>query len=268
MNIRFENVDFKYESEPILSKFNLEIKDSSFVVLLGHNGSGKSTIAKLIMGLLQASSGKIYIDDEEISDKTIEELRKKMSIIFQNPDNQFVGVTVRDDIAFGLENRNVPKEEMEQKIEHYADKVGMLNYLERNPEELSGGQKQRVAIAGALAMETELIIFDESTSMLDPRGVKEVNEMIEKIRTEEHKTIISITHNLEEARFADRVLVLNKGHIVLDGLPQDVFKNTAILKAAGLKTIDSLDVLNDLKLKNYPKKKDIEDALWELTFKM
>lgn len=268
MNIRFCDVSFKYDKEPILSKFNLEIKDSSFVVLLGHNGSGKSTIAKLLMGLLPVGSGKIYIDDEEMTEDSVDKLRQKMSIIFQNPDNQFVGVTVKDDIAFGLENRCIERKEMIEKIEYYADKVGMKDYLERNPEQISGGQKQRVAIAGALALETELIIFDESTSMLDPKGVKEVNEMIDKIRKEEHKTILSITHNLDEARFADRVIVLNKGKIVLDGTPEEVFKKRDTLINAGLKTIETVDILHDLKLKNYSNKKEIEDALWELTFKM
>ena len=160
-----------------------------------------------------------------------------MGIIFQNPDNQFVGVTVRDDIAFGLENHKIPRKEMIEKIDKYAKLVNMQDFLDENPENLSGGQKQRVAIAGALAMDTDLIIFDESTSMLDPKGTKEIHQMIETLRKTYHKTIISITHNLEEALIADRVIVLNEGKIVLDGTPKEVLKEQTILEASGLKLI-------------------------------
>ena len=191
-----------------------------------------------------------------------------MGIIFQNPDNQFVGVTVQDDIAFGLENRRIERSEMIERVQKYSKLVDMEEYLLRNPENLSGGQKQRVAIAGVLAMETDLIILDEATSMLDPKGTREINEMIKKLKTLDNKTIISITHNLEEAVFADRVIVLNKGKIVLDGTPKDVLKEKDILEASGLKLIDGLDIistLNDLNIKN---KEELINALWELTFKM
>ena len=180
MKVEFKDVSFKYYSseEYIFEHLSFIIENNGMLAILGHNGSGKSTIAKLIVGLLTPTSGKILIDDEEVNDDTIDRIRQKMGIIFQNPDNQFVGVTVKDDIAFGLENHQIPRKEMIEQIDKYAKLVDMQEYLEYNPENLSGGQKQRVAIAGALAMETELIIFDESTSMLDPKGTKEINQMI------------------------------------------------------------------------------------------
>ena len=248
MKVEFKDVSFKYYSseENIFEHLSFIIENNGMLAILGHNGSGKSTIAKLIVGLLTPTSGKILIDDEEVNDDTIDRIRQKMGIIFQNPDNQFVGVTVKDDIAFGLENHQIPRKEMIEQIDKYAKLVDMQEYLEYNPENLSGGQKQRVAIAGALAMETELIIFDESTSMLDPKGTKEINQMIYKLKNELNKTIITITHNLEEAVIADRVIVLNNGKIVLD----------------------CLDLIDELKNKTYNNKEKIEEALWELTFKM
>jgi energy-coupling factor transport system ATP-binding protein len=267
MKIELKNVTYSYEdARKVLEDFNLTIEDGTFVALLGCNGSGKSTLAKLIMGLLQADSGKIIIDDKELNEETYESMRLNMGIIFQNPDNQFVGVTVKDDIAFGLENRCIEREEMLARINKYIKLVNMEDYLNANPEELSGGQKQRVAIAGALAMETNLLIFDESTSMLDPKGTAEVNEMIKKIKDEHHKTIIVITHNVEEAAIADRVIVLNKGIIVADDTPQEVFKQSKLLKSCGLKTIDSIELLDSLRDKKYKNKKEIEELLWKSTF--
>ncbi len=269
MKVRFENVNFAYDKDtPILKNFNLTINEGEMVAILGHNGSGKSTIAKIIMGLLPIDSGKIYINEQELNEKTIDIFRNKMGIIFQNPDNQFVGVTVKDDIAFGLENRNVPREEMLAKIHHFLQLVDMENYIDVSPEELSGGQKQRIAIAGALALENELMIFDESTSMLDPICTKEVGQMIKQIKENENKTIIVITHNLEEVCYADRVIVLKEGVIVADDTPLEVFKLQNILEQSGLKTTDSIALINSLKNKKYPNKKEIEELLWELTFKM
>lgn len=268
MKIKFENVTFSYEDNVIiLNNFNLTINSGEMVAILGHNGSGKSTIAKIMMGLLPIEKGSIYINEELLTIDNIDELRNHMGIIFQNPDNQFVGVTVKDDIAFGLENRNLSKEEMNKRINKYLDLVSMSKFKDANPEDLSGGQKQRVAIAGALAMETDLMIFDESTSMLDPKGTKEVNQMIKEIKNKENKTIVVITHNLEEASYADRVIVLNNGNVVLDGKPIDVFKQIDVLEESGLKTMDSIAVINNIKDKQFKNKKEIEDALWELTFK-
>lgn len=276
MKIEFKNVCFKYDDstlDEVIKNISFLIQPGEMVCILGHNGSGKSTIAKLMMGLLQPDSGYIYLNDvdttnESITENELDKLHQKMGIIFQNPDNQFVGVTVQDDIAFGLENHQIKRDEMIERINKYAKLVNMENYLLSNPEDLSGGQKQRVAIAGALAMETEVIIFDESTSMLDPKGTREIIDMIKKLKEESNKTIITITHNLEEACIADRVIVLNNGNIVLDGRPDEVLKEKATLEASGLMLLDSLDVLNKIKDTNIKKKKEIEEALWELTFKM
>lgn len=277
MKIEFKNVCFKYDDDSrlddVIKNISFEIKQGEMITILGHNGSGKSTIAKLMMGLLQPDSGSIYINETDTTDGNVTEaeldkLHAKMGIIFQNPDNQFVGVTVQDDIAFGLENHQIPRDEMIKRIDKYAKLVNMEKYLLVSPEDLSGGQKQRVAIAGALAMETETIIFDEATSMLDPKGTSEIIEMIKKLKKESTKTIITITHNLEEAVFADRVIVLNEGHIVLDGKPQEVLKEKEILEASGLTLLDSLDIMNKIKDLNISKKKELEEALWDLTFKM
>ena len=280
MKVEFKDVSFKYYSseEYIFEHLSFIIENNGMLAILGHNGSGKSTIAKLIVGLLTPTSGKILIDDEEVNDDTIDRIRQKMGIIFQNPDNQFVGVTVKDDIAFGLENHQIPRKEMIEQIDKYAKLVDMQEYLEYNPENLSGGQKQRVAIAGILAMSPSIIILDEATSMLDPRGRKEINELVRelkkqnnmtyKLKNELNKTIITITHNLEEAVIADRVIVLNNGKIVLDGNPKNVLKEKSVLEASGLKLLDCLDLIDELKNKTYNNKEKIEEALWELTFKM
>ena len=269
MKIELKNIKFSYEEEiNVLDDLSLTINEGEMVAILGHNGSGKSTLSKIIMGLLEPNSGSVIINDQEYTGDEFDKVRDKMGIIFQNPDNQFVGVTVQDDIAFGLENRRIERSEMIERINKYSKVVNMEEYLQTNPENLSGGQKQRVAIAGVLAMETEVIIFDESTSMLDPKGTKEINEMIKKLKEIDNKTIISITHNLEEAVYADRVIVLNNGKIVLDGSPKEVLKNKAILEASGLKLLDGLEIINDLNESNIKNKKELIDALWELTFKM
>ena len=189
-----------------------------------------------------------------------------MGIVFQNPDNQFVGVTVKDDIAFGLENRCVERKDMLELIDKYLDLVSMKDFIDKNPEELSGGQKQRVAIAGILAIDAELIIFDESTSMLDPKGTKEVNNMIKKIKKETNKTIIAITHDIEEASYADRVIVLNKGSIVADGTPRDVLSQGEILEASGLRAPDAISLIHELNKSHIKNKKEIIESLWESTF--
>lgn len=276
MKIEFRDVKFHYDNsenkENVINDLSFIINPGEMVAILGHNGSGKSTIAKLMMGLLSPSQGQIILDDIEInenkiSEDEIDQLHSKMGIIFQNPDNQFVGVTVEDDIAFGLENHQIPLEEMIERIHKYAKLVNMEEYLKSNPEDLSGGQKQRVAIAGVLAMNTEVIIFDESTSMLDPKGTREIIDMIKLLKSEYNKTIITITHNLEEATFADRVIVLNNGSIVLDGTPEEVLKEKNILEASGLKLLDSLALIEDLKNKNFSNKEEVLKQLWELTFK-
>lgn len=263
--IKVENLSFRYvKEEQTIDNVSFSINKGEFICILGHNGSGKSTLAKLLVGLLKAKRGKILINGIELTEDTVDELRKEMGIVFQNPDNQFVGVTVKDDIAFGLENRCIKTEEMKEKVEKYAKLVRMEDFLDRNPEELSGGEKQRVAIAGILAMNPELIIFDESTSMLDPKGVKEIVDIIKELKGK--KTVISITHNLDEASFADRVIVMNKGKIVLDDTPKNVFKNIETLRDCKLDILNSMKLIDAIQKSNINDKESLEEALWELSY--
>ena len=265
--LEVRNLSFEYkENTKTLDEVSFSASMGEFVCILGHNGSGKSTLAKLIMGLLKPISGEILIDGVILNEETVEDLRGKLGIVFQNPDNQFVGITVKDDIAFGLENRNIKRSEMLARIEKYSKQIGIEHLLNRNPESLSGGEKQKVAIAGILACEPDIIIFDESTSMLDPKGTKEINETIKDLCRLKNKTIITITHNIEEAVYADRIIVLNKGNVVLDGKPIDVLREKDILVESGLTLIDSIDIINDIQ--DNPKYKEVVDKLWELTFKM
>lgn len=263
--IEIKNLSFKYSSEDVtLQDISLNIEKGEFICILGHNGSGKSTLAKLLVGLLEPQAGIIKINGIEIDDKTIDEVRHDIGIVFQNPDNQFVGVTVKDDIAFGLENRNIDSNTMHELVEKYSKQVSMNQFLERNPEQLSGGEKQRVAIAGVLAMNPEIIIFDEATSMLDPKGVREIINVINSLKKE--KTIISITHNLLEATYADRIIVMNKGHIVLDGTQEEVFKETKILKECKLDILDSMKLIEKIENSNINRKDEIIKTLWDLSY--
>jgi energy-coupling factor transport system ATP-binding protein len=267
--INMSHINFSYTSNhPVIKDFSLSIEKGQFVTILGHNGSGKSTLAKLLIGLLKARSGTIEIDGQLLNEETVDQVRKKIGIVFQNPDNQFVGVTVRDDIAFGLENRQVPREEIIKRIEEYSKLVSMEQFLDKDPESLSGGEKQRVAIAGVLAINPEIIIFDESTSMLDPKGTKEVNKVIYELKEKLNKTIIMITHNLEEAKYSDRVIVLNKGEIVADGTPHQVFSQKEVLMQSQLDILESMKLIEAISsAPNVKNKKKWENALWELTFK-
>lgn len=265
MKIEFKNVSFHYPNESdVLKNVSFIIESGQMTSIIGHNGSGKSTLAKLIMGLLEPSSGEIYIDDVLLNESSVPSIRNKMGIIFQNPDNQFVGVTVKDDIAFGLENQNIERSKMLELINEYSSLVKMDSFLESNPENLSGGQKQRVAIAGVLAMNTECVIFDEATSMLDPIGVKEINETMKMLKKTALKTIISITHNIEETLYSEKVLVLNNGVLVLTGTPKEVLLNIDVLKLAGLDTLESVKLIKMLQNKN----PELEEELWKLTFEM
>ncbi|MCK9470508.1 MAG: energy-coupling factor transporter ATPase [Bacilli bacterium] len=264
--VKVKNLNFSYKQENIvIDNVSLEINKGEFVCILGHNGSGKSTLAKLLVGLLKADGGQIYINDKLLTEETVDDIRTEIGIVFQNPDNQFVGVTVKDDIAFGLENREYQRDDMIERVDRFSKLVGMENFLEYNPENLSGGEKQRVAIAGVLAYEPSIIIFDEATSMLDPRGIREVNQVINQLKGT--KTIIAITHNLKEAIYADRIIVMNDGKIILNGKPKDVFKEKELLKNSRLDILESMKLIEKLeandKLKN---KKEIEEILWELTF--
>ncbi len=234
--LRAENLKFSYEKEKItLNGVSFSVEAGSYVSLIGHNGSGKSTLAKLIMGLLGDYEGKVFLFGEQVDRKNLRALRSKVGIVFQNPDNQFVGSTVADDIAFGLENTCVPHDEMQETINNVASDAGMLDFLNHEPASLSGGQKQRVAIAGVLAMKPSLVIFDEATAMLDPRGKKEIRNLVLKTKkANPDLTILSITHDIEEAASSDKVIVMGKGNILLEGTPQEVFSHVDVLKEARL----------------------------------
>lgn len=234
--ISLSHIVFGYEKDTVtIDDVSFDAAPGEYMCLIGRNGSGKSTLARLIMGLLAQRSGSIRIFGTEMSDENVLALRHGLGIIFQNPDNQFIGSSVRDDIAFGLENDQVPPEEMEKIVDEYAEKVGMKDFLDKEPSNLSGGQKQRVAIAGTLARHPKVLIMDEATSMLDPKGKREILSLIRKAKAEDPQlTIISITHDIEEAYGADHVVVLSEGKAVLDGKPKEVFKDEKTLLALDL----------------------------------
>lgn len=235
--LKVEHLTFSYDKQtPVLADVSFSIGKGEYACLIGHNGSGKSTIAKILMGLLPNFEGTVTLFSLALSRDNLYEIRAREGIVFQNPDNQFVGSTVEDDIAFGLENKNVKPADIRLAVEKFAEEVGMSSFLAHEPEKLSGGQKQRVAIAGVLAMGPDLVIFDEATAMLDPKGKKEVGEVVRKLRKENPSlTVLSITHDVEEAYLSDHVLVLSEGRIVSDGSPKDVFGRKEILQKARLK---------------------------------
>lgn len=232
--VRLEHLSYSYKNDDNINEEDLTINDVNFdiyegeyVALIGHNGSGKSTLAKLIIGLYVQLKGQIYIFDQEMNDDNVYELRRNLGIIFQNPDNQFIGSTVRDDIAFGLENDCIDTDTMKILVDEFAEKVGMKEYLDKEPSNLSGGQKQRVAIAGALARKPKILIMDEATAMLDPKGRRDIRNLIKKMKDENPGlTIISITHDIDEAYQADKIIVLNKGKVFLSGTPEEVFEQS------------------------------------------
>ena len=225
--VEVEKLTFSYDQETnAVEDVSFSVEEGSYTTIIGHNGSGKSTVAKLITGLLEKKSGKVVIDGLELNEDNLYEIRKRVGIVFQNPDNQFIGSTVRDDIAFGLENRCIPQENMDDIINEFAEKVRMTKYLDKEPTRLSGGQKQRVAIAGILAMKPKILIFDEATSMLDPQGKDEIKKVIRNLHKDSTLTIISITHDIEEVITADYVIALSKGHVAMSGTPQELFADT------------------------------------------
>ena len=255
--IKLENVSYKYpdsddfENNFALNDFSLEVNEGECVALLGHNGSGKSTAAKLINMILTADSGKIYIDgknivDEAITESDIYEVRKNVGMVFQNPDNQIVATVVEEDVAFGPENLGIEPSEIRKRVDEALDVVGMRDYARHAPHRLSGGQKQRVAIAGIIAMKPRCIIFDESTAMLDPLGRKEVMNTILRLNKEEKITIILITHYMNEAVLADKVVVMKNGSKYLEGTPNEVFSKPEKLWEAGLEVPQSVELLHTL----------------------
>ena len=233
--IEIKDVSYSYnENKKAIEGVSLNIEKGSYTTIIGHNGSGKSTLAKLIAGLLPVKEGKIIINGLQMNEENLPEIRKEMGIVFQNPDNQFIGSTVRDDIAFGLENKRVRSEDMEQIIEEYAQKVGLSAFLNHEPRNLSGGQKQRVAIAGILAMHPNIIIFDEATSMLDPKGKKEIKKLMYDLAGDDEITIISITHDIEEVLQSDDCVVLSKGKLFMHDSPEKVFADAEKLRQIDL----------------------------------
>ncbi len=237
---------------PALKSLNLSVKQGEYISVLGHNGSGKSTLAKLLNLILIPTSGKIFIDgkdvsDAELSEDDVFEVRKKIGMVFQNPDNQIVATVVEEDVAFGAENLGLPREEIRRRVVSALNVVGMQDYARHAPHKLSGGQKQRVAIAGVIAMRPQVIIFDESTAMLDPIGRKSVMDIMEKLNREEGITVINITHYMEEAARADRVIVINDGEMILDGTPKEVFSKVELLHDIGLESPQSTELVRLLK---------------------
>lgn len=235
--ISIKNIHFNYQNQDTreaLSDVSLDVYEGEWLAVIGHNGSGKSTLAKMMNGLLEASSGEIYIDGQLLTEKTVYEARRKVGMVFQNPDNQFVGTTVEDDIAFGLENIGMPRDEMVQKINASLEMVRMTKFKEKEPARLSGGQKQRVAIAGMIALAPKVVILDEATSMLDPQGRFEVISTIQQLHKEKGITVISITHNLDEAAQANRVLLMEGGKVNRIGTPSEIFEMGTALVDKGL----------------------------------
>lgn len=245
--IRVEQLSFAYADDdgkpiPTLKDINLTVNEGEYVVILGHNGSGKSTLAKLLNLVIDDytfATGRILIGgknimSDEMTDRDVLELRRRIGMVFQNPDNQLVANIVEEDVAFGPENLGIPQPELRQRVDEALATVGMSEYATREPHRLSGGQKQRIAIAGIIAMRPQCMIFDESTAMLDPVGRKEVIRTLEKLNREEGITVLSITHYMDEAARADRVIVLSDGEILLDGTPGEIFAQDDLLRRAGL----------------------------------
>ena len=235
--IELEDIHYRYhedDAREALAGVSLEIRRGEWLAIIGHNGSGKSTLAKVMNGLIEANTGSVVVNGKTLTEETVFEARRTVGMVFQNPDNQFVGTTVEDDIAFGLENIGLPREEMLERVTRVLDMVKMSKFRTKEPARLSGGQKQRVAIAGVTALEPEVIILDEATSMLDPKGRLEVISTIQKLHKEKKITVISITHDLDEAAQADRVVLMEQGQIQQIGTPKEIFKLGSKLVEKGL----------------------------------
>ncbi len=247
--ISAQKVEFHYENEydenesekrtepvkQVLKGVSLDIRRGEFLAVLGHNGSGKSTIAKHMNAILLPCGGKVYVEDIDTADEErLFDIRKRVGMVFQNPDNQIVATIVEEDVAFALENMGVPPDEMRERVDDALKSVGMYEYREHSPSQLSGGQKQRVAIAGIIALRPDCIVLDEPTAMLDPKGRSEVLKTIRRLNKEHGITIVLITHYMEEAAQADRIVVMDNGEIVLDDIPSEVFSNVELLKGIGL----------------------------------
>ena len=270
--IDVKNLSFRYkESQEYydVKDITFHVKRGEWLSIVGHNGSGKSTTVRLIDGLLEAESGEIVIDGQRLTEENVWSIRRQIGMVFQNPDNQFVGATVEDDVAFGLENQGLSRQEMKKRVEEALDLVGMLDFKKREPARLSGGQKQRVAIAGVVALRPAILILDEATSMLDPEGRRELIDTVKGIRKDYDMTVISITHDLEEVAMSDRVLVMKKGEIESTSSPRELFSRND-LDQIGLDDPFSNQLKYSLSQngydlpENYLTESELEDKLWEL----
>ncbi|MBV0929855.1 energy-coupling factor transporter ATPase [Lentilactobacillus sp. IMAU92037] len=233
--IQVKNISFNYADQPLLfDNLSLNVHEGEWLALIGQNGSGKSTLARLIDGLNVLKQGQIIVDGLFVNDENILDVRNKIGMVFQNPEDQFVGATVEDDVAFGLENRQVDRKQMHHIVESSLKNVNMWDFRDRIPANLSGGQKQRVAIAGIVALSPQIIILDEATSMLDPRGRQDILNLVREIKAKNHLTVISITHDIDEAAGADRVVVINHGKKIDEDVPDKIFSNTEQLAQIGL----------------------------------
>ena len=270
--IDVKNLSFRYkESQEYydVKDITFHVKRGEWLSIVGHNGSGKSTTVRLIDGLLEAESGEIVIDGQRLIEENVWSIRRQIGMVFQNPDNQFVGATVEDDVAFGLENQGLSRQEMQKRVEEALDLVGMLDFKKREPARLSGGQKQRVAIAGVVALRPAILILDEATSMLDPEGRRELIETVKGIRKDYDMTVISITHDLEEVAMSDRVLVMKKGEIESTSSPRELFSRND-LDQIGLDDPFANQLKHSLSQngydlpENYLTESELEDKLWEL----
>ena len=270
--IDVKNLSFRYkESQEYydVKDITFHVKRGEWLSIVGHNGSGKSTTVRLIDGLLEAESGEIVIDGQRLTEENVWNIRRQIGMVFQNPDNQFVGATVEDDVAFGLENQGLSRQEMKKRVEEALDLVGMLDFKKREPARLSGGQKQRVAIAGVVALRPAILILDEATSMLDPEGRRELIETVKGIRKDYDMTVISITHDLEEVAMSNRVLVMKKGEIESTSSPRELFSRND-LDQIGLDDPFANQLKHSLSQngydlpENYLTESELEDKLWEL----
>ena len=275
--IEIKNLKFKYNQDQtsyVLDDVSFHVKPGEWLSIVGHNGSGKSTTARLIDGLLVAESGHIIVDGQEFKEDNVWEISNKIGMVFQNPDNQFVGATVEDDVAFGLENKGIAYEEMVSRVQEALSFVGMLEFKDREPARLSGGQKQRVAIAGIIAMRPSILILDEATSMLDPEGRQELIQSIKAIRQQYGMTVLSITHDLDEVAMSDRVLVLKKGKVESISSPRELFSRGSELVDLGLDIPFSALLTQKLRNKglidceDYLTEKELVEQLWESLSKM
>ena len=270
--IEVKDLSFRYKEDQEyydVNRVTFHVKRGEWLSIVGHNGSGKSTTIRLVDGLLEAESGEIWIDGQLLSSENVWDLRRQIGMVFQNPDNQFVGATVEDDVAFGLENQGLPREEMKKRVAESLELVGMLDFKKREPARLSGGQKQRVAIAGVVALRPAILILDEATSMLDPEGRRELTQTVQEIRKDYQMTVISITHDLEEVAMSDRVLVMKKGQVESTSSPRELFSRDD-LDQIGLDEPFTNQLRESLRETGYQlpdgylTEGELEDKLWEL----